>query len=144
VLGSTRGLAPTEAGWRFYERARRAIEDAQEAELVARGAGTGLSGRLRLSAAVTFVRLHVIHTAVAAVLAEHPAPDLDIILDDGDIDLIEAGIDVALRMGELADSQLTARKIWETQRLVVATLAYWESAGVPQTPDDLAMQQAVI
>jgi DNA-binding transcriptional LysR family regulator len=102
-----------------------------------------LSGRLRISAAVTFARLHVI-PRLPLLLAEHPALDLDILLDDGNIDLIEAGIDVALRMGELADSSLTARKIGESQRCVAATPAYLEAAGIPQTPADLAKHQAVI
>src|SRR5690242_17957794 len=54
LIRTTRGLAPTEAGQRFYERAKRAIEEAEEAELAARGAGASLTGRLRVSAAVTF------------------------------------------------------------------------------------------
>src|SRR5580765_5365291 len=60
LLRSTHGLTPTEAGQRFYERARRTIEEADEAELEARGAGAGLTGRLRVSAATTFARLNVI------------------------------------------------------------------------------------
>jgi DNA-binding transcriptional LysR family regulator len=59
---STRGLTPTEAGLGYFERAKRAIEEADEAELAARGAGTGLKGRLRVCAAVTFARIHLIRT----------------------------------------------------------------------------------
>ena len=57
---TTRGLSPTEAGWNFYERAKRAIDEANEAELAARGADTNLSGRLCIGAAVTFARLHIV------------------------------------------------------------------------------------
>ena len=60
VLRSTRGLTPTEAGLAFFEKARRAIDEANEADDAARGAGAGLSGNLRISAAVTFARMHII------------------------------------------------------------------------------------
>lgn len=60
LLRHSRGLTPTEAGQNFYERAKRSIEEADEAELAARGAGAGLSGRLRFGAPVTFARLHII------------------------------------------------------------------------------------
>src|SRR5260221_1994831 len=118
LLRSTHGLTPTEAGRNFYERAKRAIEEADEAELAARGAATTLSGRLRVSAAVTFARIYGM-PRVSAFLAEHPALDVDVILDDRNIDLVEQGIDVALRMGQLTDSTLTARKIAQCPRLVI-------------------------
>ena len=143
LLRSTHGLTPTEAGRNFYERAKRTIEEAEEAELAARGAAATLSGRLRVSAPVTFARLHVI-PRLPMFLAEHPALDVDVMLDDRDVDLIEAGIDVALRMGELGDSALTARKIAQSRRHVIATPAYFEVNGVPRTPADLFTHQAVI
>jgi DNA-binding transcriptional LysR family regulator len=143
LLRSTHGLRATEAGRNFYERAKRAIEEADEAELAARGAATTLSGSLRISAAVTFARIHIM-PRLPAFLAEHPALDVDIILDDRNIDLVEAGIDVALRMGRLTDSTLTARKIARCPRLVIGSPAYFNAMGVPQTPADLARHQAVI
>src|SRR5579863_109821 len=78
---STHGLTPTEAGQRFYERARRAVLEVEEAELEARGAGAGLSGRLRVSAAPTFARLHLI-PCLPAFLEQNPELDIDVILDD--------------------------------------------------------------
>ena len=143
LLRSTHRLMPTEAGRNFYERAKQSIEAAEEAELAARGAGATLSGRLRVWAAVTFARLHVI-ARLSIFLAEHPALDVDVVLQDGDIDLIEAGIDVALRMSPLRDSALTARKIAQCQMRVVGTPAYFASQGVPQTPADLIAHQAII
>jgi DNA-binding transcriptional LysR family regulator len=143
LLRSTRGLTPTEAGRGFYERARRAIEEADEAELAARGAGAALSGRLRVCGPLTFTRLHVM-PALSAFLAEHPSLDLDVVLDDRDLDLIAAGIDVALLIGRLTDSAVTARKIGECQRRVVGTPAYFEARGVPQTPADLLAHQAIV
>jgi DNA-binding transcriptional LysR family regulator len=143
LLRSTRGLAPTEAGESFYHRAKRAIEEADEADLAARGADATLSGRLRVSAAPTFASLHVI-PYLPEFLAAHPALDMEIVLDDRNIDLIEAGIDVSLRMGDLRDSSLTARRIGQAQRLVVGTPGYLRRAGEPRVPAELAARECVI
>ncbi|HYZ62478.1 MAG TPA: LysR family transcriptional regulator [Acetobacteraceae bacterium] len=144
LMRSTHGLSPTEAGLGFYDRARRAIEEADEAERVARGAGAGLTGRLRVCAAVTFARLHVI-PHLPKFLAAHPGLTVDVILDDRVIDLVEEGVDVALRMGSLEDSSsLTARKLASVPHHVVGTAAYFARAGVPRTPADLAGHEAVI
>jgi DNA-binding transcriptional LysR family regulator len=143
LLRSTRGLTPTDAGQRLYEHARTAIDAADEAELAARGAGASLSGTVRVCAAVTFSRLHLIPT-LEGFLQQHPDVDLDVVLDDRNIDLVEEGIDVALRMGTLDDSAMTARKLGEGPRLVVGTPGYFARAGTPRTPTDLAQHRAVI
>lgn len=143
LLRTTHGLSPTESGQSFYEHAKRAIEEAEEADLAARGAGAALSGRLRVCAAVTFARLHVM-PHLPAFLAEHPALDVDLMLDDRNIDLVEAGVDVALRMGSLTDSSLTARKIGQGRRVVLGTPSYFANSGVPMSPTDLVSHQAVI
>jgi len=143
LLRSTRGLTPTEAGQNFYEHAKRAIEAADEAELAARGAGSGLSGRLRISAAVTFARLHIV-PRLAAFLAQHPALEIELVLDDRNVDLVEEGIDVAFRMGTLVDSALAARKIGQSDLLVLGTPAYFARSGEPATPADLAGHQAIV
>ena len=140
LLRSTRRLMPTEAGRNFYERAKRAIEEADEAELTARGAAVTLSGRLRICGPLTFTRLLVM-PRLAIFLTEHPALD---VLEDRDIDLIAAGIDVALLIGRLADSAVTARKIGQCQRRVIGAPAYFEARGVPQTPVDLLAHHAII
>lgn len=140
---STRGLSTTEAGQSFYERARRAIEEADEADLAARGAGTGLTGRLRVCAAVTFARIHVV-PQLPKFLAEHPGLELEVILDDRPIDLVQESIDVGLRMGGLADSSLTARRIGRARRLVVGTPAYFARVGLPVVPGDLAGHEAIV
>ena len=115
LLRSTHGLTLTEAGRNFYERAKRTIEEAEQAEAAARGDAATLQGRLRVSAPVTFARLHVI-PRLPVFLTEHPALDIEVILDDGDIDPVELGVDVALRLGNLADSALTARKSDRAER----------------------------
>ena len=143
LLRSTHGLTPTEAGRSFYEHARRSIEAADEADMAARGAGANLSGRIRICAAVTFARLHVV-PRLGAFLAEYPSLDVDIILDDRNTDLIEGGIDIALRMGQLTDSSLTARKLAECKRLVLDAPSYLETAGEPLVPADLAGHQTIV
>jgi DNA-binding transcriptional LysR family regulator len=140
---TTRGLTPTDAGQRFYERAIRAIEEADEAEIAARGADASLSGRLRVSLAVTFGRLHVI-PLLPEFLAKHPALELDLVMDDSTTDLIEAGIDAALRLGPQPDSSLAGRIIASKRRIVVGTPAYFAAAGIPQNPSDLESRRAVI
>ena len=144
LMRSTHGLTPTEAGQSFYERAKRSIEEADEADAVARGAGKGLTGRLRISAAVTFARLHIV-PHLPKFLAAHPGLTLDVVLDDRVVDLIEEGVDIALRMGPLADStSLSARKLASGPHHVLGTPAYFARSGVPATPAELATHAAVI
>jgi DNA-binding transcriptional LysR family regulator len=143
LLRSTHGLTPTEAGRNFYEHAKRCIDEADEADLAARGAGAGLSGRIRICTSVTFARLFLI-PRLSMFLAEHPSLEVDLVLDDRNINLIEQGIDVSLRIGQLTDSMLTARKIGQCKRLVVGTPSYFGTAGEPLAPADLVAHQAVI
>ena len=143
LLRSTRALTPTEAGQNFYQRARRAVEEADEAVLAARGTAAGLTGKLRVSAAVCFARLHIV-PRLPVFLEQHPDLDLELVLDDRNIDLVEEGIDLALRMGELADSNMTARRIAVARRRVLATPAYLERHGMPQAPADLHAHRAVV
>ena len=140
---STRGLTPTEAGLAYFERAKRAIDEANEADNAARGSASGLSGNLRISAAVTFGRLHVV-PHLGAFLDQHPQLNIDLMLDDRNINLVEEGIDVALRLGALTDSGLTARKIADCRRVVLGTPAYFAKHGEPTCPADLSKHQAVV
>jgi len=142
LLRSTRGLTPTESGQKFYEHAKRSLEEADEADLAARGASATLCGRLRICAPTNFARLHVI-PRLPAFLAKYPDLDVEIVLDDK-VDVVEAGCDLALRLGKLPDSTLIARKIGQSPRLVIATPYFFEAAGEPRIPDDLRSHQAVI
>src|SRR6267142_76047 len=134
LMRSTRRVVPTEAGRIFYERAKRTIEEADEAVLAARGSAYGLSGKLRVSTSVCFGRLHVIPN-LSALLAEHPDLEIELVLDDRHLDLVNEGIDVALRMGAMPDSNMTARRIAEGRRIVVATPAYLQRHGTLRVPN---------
>jgi DNA-binding transcriptional LysR family regulator len=143
LMRSTHGLTPTEAGRYFCDRARRAIEEADEAYLAARGADAGLVGRLRLSAGVTFGKLHLV-PLLPGFMAAHPNLSIDLMLDDRPIDLIEEGIDIGLRFGPLPDSSLMAHRVATSRRLVLGAPAYFKRVGVPTTPNELTKQAAVI
>jgi DNA-binding transcriptional LysR family regulator len=136
LVRSTRQLAPTEAGVAFYERALRVITEANEAEAAAQGLGASLEGRLRVSAPVTFARLHVV-PQLGAFLNAHPKLRLELVMDDHLVDLVAHNIDVALRFGVLTDSAFTARKLAESERFVVAAPAYVARRGMPSNPLDL-------
>jgi len=143
LLRTSRSLGATEAGQIFYERAKLTIADADEAELAARGAGAGLVGRLRVSAAVTFTRLKIV-PKLGRFLAQHPKLEIDLVLDDRNVDLVGEGVDIALRMGALTDSGVTARRIASIRRRVVGTPAYFARAGAPLEPRDLERHEAII
>jgi DNA-binding transcriptional LysR family regulator len=143
LVRSTRGLTPTEAGQNFYVRAKRALEETEQAVLAARGAGAGLTGKLRVAAPVCCDRLHVM-PKLPRFLEQHPGLEIEMVLDDRSINLIEEGIDVAFRSGPLENSTLVARKIGEARQLVMATPGYFEKHGEPKDPEELMAHHAVV
>jgi len=143
LVRSTRQLSPTEAGTAFYERALRAIAEANEADAAAQGAGAGLEGRLRICAPVTFARLHLV-PKLGAFLDAHPRLRLELVMDDRAIDLVAENIDAALRLGSMSDSSLRARKMAQAERYVVASPAYLAKRGIPSNPADLLEHDGII
>jgi DNA-binding transcriptional LysR family regulator len=143
LVRSTRRLTPTEAGTAFYERALHAIAEADEADAAARGAGAGLEGRLRIGAPVTFARLHLV-PKLGGFLDAHPKLRLELVMDDRMVDLVAENIDAALRLGDLTDSPLKARKLGRAERYIVAAPEYWVRKGLPTTPTDLLEHDGII
>ena len=143
LLRSTRNVLPTEAGLVFYERAKRTIEEADEAVVAARGSASAISGKLRVSTSICFGRLHVI-PRLSTFLAENPDLDLELVLDDRLVDLVNEGVDVALRTGAMPNSNMTTRRIAEGRSLVVATPEYLQRHGTPISPDELSSHQAIV
>ena len=140
---STRSLALTEDGRVFLDQARLAL-DAMDDAVGSLGARSGsVSGLVRLSASVAFGRLNLM-PRMAGLLARHPGLQVDMVLRDTFIDLVEEGIDFAIRIGELKDSGMTARRIGEIERLTVATPAYWDRRGRPAHPRDLKDHDCVL
>jgi DNA-binding transcriptional LysR family regulator len=134
---TTRSVTLTDVGTRYLERARRILADIEEAEASTRAERTQPSGRLVISAPLVFGRLHV-RPLVTAYLDRYPDVSAELRLSDRMINLVEDGIDIAVRVGELADSTLVARHIGDMRRLTVASPDYLTRRGVPQTPLDLA------
>ena len=143
LMRSTRGLTPTEAGQDFYERARKIIDEARDADIAISSAAAGFTGRLRASAGVTISRLHIV-PRLPVFLDQHPNLVLDLVLSDSTGDLIQEGVDISFRTGVPNDSSVIARKVATSRRLVVGTPAFFEQSGFPETPTDLSRHAAVI
>ena len=140
VERTTRRLAPTEAGSAFADRARSLLANYDEAMLgVSRAPVRGV---LRITAPVQFGRRHVA-PIVSAFLNEHPEVRVELSLNDRNVDLIEEGLDLAVRIGPLADSSLVARQVGSVRRVVVASPEYLARRGVPLTPPDLAAHDTI-
>ena len=139
---TTRSLALTDAGTRYLERARRILADVEEAERAAEGERTRPSGRLVVSAPVGFGRLHV-SPVMSAYLRRHREVSGELRLEDRLVNLVEDGIDLAVRIGHLADSSLVARQVGEMRRIVVASPAYLKRRGEPKSPETIAAHDAI-
>lgn len=135
VERTTRKLAPTDAGLRLADHARRLLSGYAESIEEATGDTVKLAGLLRISAPVLFGR-HRIAPVVAQFLALHGQVNVELILSNQVVDLVENSIDVALRLGALKDSQLISRQIARVRHVIVASPHYLERHGVPT---DLAM-----
>jgi DNA-binding transcriptional LysR family regulator len=144
---TTRAVTPTDDGLRYFEEARRLVGEIGEAEAHLRHGERTLSGTLRVATAVGY-GLRVLLPHVQSFMRLHPDVRLDLKLDDGFVDLVEQGIDVAVRVGQLADSSLIARRIATSQRLLVAGKKYVEKLGSkehwPQIPQDLLQHPCIV
>jgi len=147
LVRTTRALAPTDDGLRYFEEARRLVAEIGEAEAHLREGERTLSGPLRVATSVGY-GLRVLHPHVQSFMRKHPDIQLDFKLDDGFVDLVEQGIDVAVRIGPLVDSSLIARRIATSQRQVVASTRYLRALGDkvhwPQAPHDLQQHPCIV
>ena len=132
---TTRKLAVTEAGRRLTDEARAVLAAYETA--IAREEEGPLRGFVRISAPLVFGRRHVT-PVVAAFLDSHPQVNAELVLNDRNLDMVDAGLDVALRIGALSDSGLVARRVGEVRRVVAASPAYLARCGTPERPADLA------
>jgi DNA-binding transcriptional LysR family regulator len=137
---TTRQLAPTEAGRLLVERARALLEDYERALVGASHAP--VRGVLRITAPVQFGRRHVA-PIVSALLNDYPDLRIELSLNDRNLDLIEEGIDVAVRIGNLPDSNLIARQVGSVRRVAVASPRYIAARGTPRVPADLAKHDTI-
>ncbi len=133
---STRRSRPTEAGLRLAAAARQVLADYEAAMVEAAGEAAAPRGRLRIAAPLVFGRRHVA-PLVAEFLAAQPLVSVELVLSDRNAELLEEGIDVALRIGRLADAALVARRLGEVRAMLAASPAYLAARGTPAAPGDL-------
>jgi DNA-binding transcriptional LysR family regulator len=139
---TTRSVTLTDAGTRYLERARRILADVEEAEGSVQDERARPSGRLVVSAPLGFGRLHV-SPVMSAYLKRYPEVSGELRLADRMINLVEDGVDLAVRIGHLADSSLVARQVGEMRRIVVASNNYLKQHGEPETPQAIASHQTI-
>src|ERR1700743_2401702 len=139
---TTRKVALTDVGARYLERARRILADVEEAERSAEGERITPSGRLVVSAPLGFGRLHV-SPVMSRYLARYTDVSAELRLSDRTINLVEDGVDLAVRIGHLPDSTLVARHVGEMRRIVVASNAYLKRRGEPKTPQAIASHDTI-
>ncbi|MHB0773667.1 LysR family transcriptional regulator [Bradyrhizobium sp. 5.13L] len=139
---SSRVLVPTDAGRSYIAAAKRILADLAEAERVASGEYTTPRGDLSVTTLVALGRL-CLQPILAEFLAAFPEVDVQLNLQDRTLNLLDEHIDVALRVGDLADSGLIAVRAGEIHRVVCASPAYLELRGMPKSPDDLSTHDCI-
>ena len=139
---TTRKVALTDVGTRYLERVRRILADVEEAESSAEGERTRPSGRLVVSAPIGFGRLHV-SPVMSHYLGRYSEVTAELRLTDRTVNLVEDGVDLAVRIGHLPDSTLVARHVGEMRRIVVASKSYLTQRGEPETPEAIATHDTI-
>ncbi|WP_394830344.1 LysR family transcriptional regulator [Pendulispora rubella] len=143
VHRTTRQSNPTEAGLAFYRRVKPALAEIQAAKIDAIHRRNEVSGVLRVSSSVLFAPIYLV-PALAAFMDRHPKIEVELALSERYVDLVEEGFDVAIRMGEMADSDLRARRLGSLRAVVYGAPRYFAKHGKPKHPRELAHHQCVI
>lgn len=140
---STHGVSPTDVGIRCYEKCKLIVHHDEEARSVAALTQSQVQGTLRISTSVAFGR-RVLAPMVLDFMRDHALLTVDLSFDDRYVNLVEQGVDVAVRMGRLADSSLGATYLGNSPWVVVASAAYLERRGAPVRPEALADHEALV
>jgi DNA-binding transcriptional LysR family regulator len=140
---NTRGVSATEIGALYYEKCKAIQRELEEADNLASLLASSVSGQLRVSTSVAFGR-RVLTPLVLDFMRKHPEITVDLSFDDRYVNLVEQGIDVAIRMGRLADSTLGARYLGQNPWVLVASPAYLAQHAAPKTPADVAKHPCLI
>lgn len=137
LMRTTRQLSLTEEGRAFFERARQIVAEIDEAEEVVSQLHAAPRGALRINGTVAFTKYRIM-PLIPEFLSRYPEIRIDLELNDAFVDLVSAGFDLAIRIGQLEDSSLIARKYAVNRRFILAAPSYLEKFGTPTTPQDLA------
>lgn|SRR5574341_361776 len=143
IQRTTRRSSLTDEGREYYERCKRVLSEVEETEALMSARRSVPKGKLRLTAPVAYGKLRVA-PLVAEFIAKYADVEVELLLLDRVVDLVEEGLDAAVRIGNLPDSTLVARPLGETRRVVCAAPAYLRRAGVPKTPADLAGHRCIV
>lgn len=142
IARTTRAVTLTDVGNDYLTRVEEILASLEEADHEARGSRE-LRGSLRIAMPGSFGVREIV-PVMPGFLARHPSLNVSLSISDQRQDTIKDGVDVALRLGELADSTATARLIGRTERVIVASPTYLKARGVPRMPDDLAAHAAIV
>lgn len=134
---TTRRIHLTDAGAQYLERCRRILAEVEDANASVSNLDRSLAGPITLTAPILFGQLHIA-PVVTEFLGLHPEVNVSLMLSDALSNIVEEGIDLAVRIGRLQDSGLVARKLGEVRRVACASPAYLKRRGTPKTPKDLA------
>jgi DNA-binding transcriptional LysR family regulator len=140
---TTRRLHPTPEGLLLAEQGRVLVEDLEALAEGLRRTGSGITGTLRVTMSSTFGRLYV-SPLIPEFLALHPGVRVSVDLNDMQVDLVSAGMDLAIRIGALADSTLVARQLASNKRVICASPEYLRKHGAPKTPNDLVNHECLL
>ncbi|HEX8553682.1 MAG TPA: LysR family transcriptional regulator [Sphingomonas sp.] len=141
LMRTTRKVAPTQAGAALLERARTVLSELEEAEGAARGADS-FTGVLRVATPVTFGAREIAPT-LGPFLEAHPALRVELLMADRRVDLLDEGVDLAIRLGPLEDSSFVSRRLASAPRYIVASPRYLEQHGSPDSPAQLTQHRIV-
>ena len=139
---TTRRSSLSDEGREYFERCKRVLADVEDADAALSARRSQPTGRLRLTAPVTYGRMHVA-PVVNDFVAKYPGLEVELLLLDRVVDLVEEGIDAAVRIGHLPESSLVATRLGQTRRVVCAAPAYLERAGIPRLPQDLSAHRII-
>lgn len=137
---TTRRVSPTEIGLAYYDKARQVLDDASEADAMVTSMQSTPKGSLRVSATTDFGVNHL-SPALGDFLSQYPDINVNMVLSNRPVDLLSEGFDLAIRIGEMADSTLRARKLCETEMRVIGSPKYFYEHGVPKRIDDLSQHK---
>jgi DNA-binding transcriptional LysR family regulator len=140
---TTRRLNLTDTGRAFHEHASRILADLDEAESAVLQQHGELRGTLKVALPLSFGIRHMC-APIAEFSRRHPRVEFDLDLNDRRIDLLEEGVDVAVRIGRLRDSSLIARRLFDARSVVCASQSYLDRHGVPETPEDLGRHRCLL
>jgi len=140
---TTRKMNLTDTGRAFYHQSVRILEDVLEAEHATSQAHGTLKGSLKIALPSTFGLMHM-GPAINEFLQSHPQIEFDLDFNDREVDLIQEGFDLAIRIAKLPDSSLIARRLAPIRTVICASPSYLERMGAPQTPDELIAHQCLV